>query len=190
MSQFDVDWSLIPAPADDGKAAHLEGQALPDVILPSSDGGTVNLGDLRGLTVIYVYPMTGRPDRALPEGWNDIPGARGCTPQSCSFRDHFAELRSWGVENLFGLSTQDTPYQSEAAARLHLPFLLLSDADLALGKALDLPGMESEGQHLHKRLTMIVREGVIAKTFYPVFPPDQDAENVIAWLRRDAEARA
>lgn len=190
MSLTEVDWSLIPAPSNDGKAGHLEGQKLPDVQLPSTAGGTVNLGQLNGLSVIYVYPMTGRPDRDLPDGWDQIPGARGCTPQSCSFRDHHAELREWGVRNLFGVSTQTQSYQQEAAERLHLPFALLSDADQALGKALDLPGMEVAGRYLHKRLTMIVRDAVIEKVFYPVFPPDQDAENVIAWLRKDAEDRA
>lgn len=186
----DVDWSLIPAPADDGKANHLVGATLPDLDLPSTRGGTVDLGELRGWTVIYVYPMTGRPDRDLPEGWNDIPGARGCTPQSCAFRDHFAELKGYGVDQLFGLSTQDNAYQTEAAERLNLPFPLLSDADLRFGKALDLPGMETDGKYLHKRLTMIVQDQEIKKVFYPVFPPDQDAENVIKWLRDHADNRA
>ena len=190
MSMSEVDWSLIPAPADDGKAAHLEGTALPDVTLPATKGSAQTLSDLRGVTVIYVYPMTGRPDQNLPDGWDEIPGARGCTPQSCAFRDHYVELREYGVDNLFGLSTQDKAYQAEAAERLNLPFPLLSDADLAFGKAVDLPGMKADGQYLHKRLTMIVKDGVIAKVFYPVFPPDQDAENVIAWLRMDAEERA
>jgi len=185
-----VDWSLIPAPADDGKAAHLEGQTLPDVTLQATDGDAVNLSDLRGLVVFYIYPMTGRPDRDLPDGWDQIPGARGCTPQSCAFRDHYAELHEWGVAGLYGVSTQTTDYQKEAVERLHLPFSLLSDAEQAMGKALGLPGIEVEGQYLHKRLTMIARDGVIVKTFYPVFPPDQDAENVIAWLRKDAEERA
>lgn len=189
MSLTDVDWSLIPAPADDGKAAHLEGTALPDVTLTATEGAAVTLGDLTDLTVLYVYPMTGRPDRDLPDGWDQIPGARGCTPQSCAFRDHFAELREWGVTELYGISTQTTDYQKEAAQRLHLPFALLSDADQALGQAIDLPGIDVEGQHLHKRLTMIVKDGVIAKVFYPVFPPDQDAANVIDWLRRDADGR-
>ncbi len=190
MSLADVDWSLIPAPGDDGKAAHLEGQSLPDVTLKATDGADVALADLHGLVIFYVYPMTGRPDRDLPDGWDQIPGARGCTPQSCAFRDHFAELRDLGVSALYGLSTQTTAYQAEAAERLHLPFPLLSDADLELGKALDLPGITVEGQYLHKRLTMIVRDGVIVKTFYPVFPPDQDAGNVIDWLHKDAEERA
>lgn len=190
MSLTEVDWSLIPAPADDGKADHLVGTTLPDIDLPSTDGGTVDLGELRGLSVIYIYPRTGRPDQDLPEGWNDIPGARGCTPQSCAFRDHFAELQEFGVKQLYGLSTQSQSYQQEAAERLHLPFPLLSDADLRLGQALDLPGMEVDGEHLHKRLTMILRDREIVQVFYPVFPPDQDAENVIGWLRRDAEDRA
>ena len=150
MSLTEVDWALIPAPADDGKAAHLEGKALPDVTLDATSGPAITFADLDGVAVIYVYPMTGRPDRDLPEGWNDIPGARGCTPQSCAFRDHFAELQDYGVDHLFGLSTQDNTYQTEAAERLHLPFPLLSDADLAFGKALDLPGMETDGQYLHK----------------------------------------
>ncbi|MDP5084716.1 MAG: peroxiredoxin [Yoonia sp.] len=190
MSLTAVDWSVIPSPVDDGKADHLVGVSLPKVTLAATQGPAVTLDTLKGITVIYVYPMTGRPDRDLPEGWNDIPGARGCTPQSCSFRDHAAELRELGVAQLFGVSTQDTAYQTEAAARLHLPFALLSDADQALGKALDLPGMEVEGAYLHKRLTMIAKDGVIAKVFYPVFPPDQDAQNVIDWLRADAEGRA
>ncbi|EBA12563.1 peroxiredoxin [Roseobacter sp. CCS2] len=190
MSLTKVDWSLIPAPADDGKAAHLEGLSLPDVTLQATDGPAVTLPDLRGLVVFYIYPMTGRPDRDLPDGWDQIPGARGCTPQSCAFRDHYAELREWGVTGLYGISTQTSAYQKEAAERLHLPFPLLSDADHVLGKALNLPGIKVEGEHLHKRLTMIVKDGVIAKTFYPVFPPDQDAANVIAWLRNNAEERA
>jgi len=190
MSLTDVDWSVIPSPADDGKTDHLVGMRLPDVSLPATRGRPVEMGDLSGLAVIYIYPMTGRPDKALPDGWDDIPGARGCTPQSCSFRDHAAELKELGVEHLYGLSTQPTDYQAEAAERLHLPFPLLSDHGLAFGKALDLPEMEVDGQYLHKRLTMIVRDGVIAHVFYPVFPPDQDAENVMNWLRRDAEGRA
>ena len=190
MSLSQDDWSLIPAPADDVKAAHLVGQPLPDVTLEATDGPAVTLSDLSGLVVFYIYPMTGRPDRDLPDGWDQIPGARGCTPQSCSFRDHFAELREWGVERLYGVSTQSTAYQAEAATRFHMPFPLLSDAAQALGEALGLPGIEVEGQSLHKRLTMITKDGVIVKTFYPVFPPDQDAENVIAWLRKDAEERA
>ncbi|PUB18686.1 peroxiredoxin [Yoonia sediminilitoris] len=182
MSLADVDWSLIPEPADDGKAAHLEGMDVADLSLPVTDGGTVNLRSLPGLTVVYIYPMTGRPDKDLPDGWDDIPGARGCTPQSCAFRDHAAELRELGADHLFGMSTQTTAYQAEAAARLNLPFGLLSDAQGAFSDVMDLPDMVVHGERLLKRLTMIIKDGVIAKVFYPVFPPDQDAANVMAWL--------
>jgi peroxiredoxin len=190
MSLTDVDWSLIPSPSDDGKANHLEGMTLPDISLTATKGPMVNLSDLSGIAVIYVYPMTGRPDRDLPEGWDQIPGARGCTPQSCAFRDHHAELQSYGVEYLFGVSTQSADYQREAAERMHLPFPLLSDADRILGQALDLPGIEVEGQYLHKRLTMIAIDGVINRVLYPVFPPDQDAKNVMDWLQSHADGRA
>ena len=117
-----VDWSKIPAPEDDGAARHLAGMSLPDIALPATDGSTVNLSALRGRTVVYAYPRTGQPGAALPTGWDDIPGARGCTPQSCAFRDHFADLKSADVSHVFGLSTQDNAYQTEAAERLHLPF--------------------------------------------------------------------
>ncbi|WP_341368826.1 peroxiredoxin [Yoonia sp. BS5-3] len=182
MSLTEVDWTLIPAPADDGAAYHLHGMALPDVTLPATKGPNVNLSSLTGTVVIYVYAMTGRPERDLPDGWDNIPGARGCTPQSCAFRDHAAELRGYGVDHLFGLSAQDSAYQSEAAERLHLPFPLLSDSEGAFGQALTLPSFEADGKTLLKRLTLIAREGTIKQVFYPVFPPDQDAENVIRWL--------
>lgn len=183
MSLTQVDWSLIPAPADDGKADHLPGMRLPDISLAATSGSAVNLAGLADIAVLYFYPMTGRPDRELPEDWDMIPGARGCTPQSCAFRDHFAELKGYGAAHLFGVSTQDTAYQSEAATRLHLPFPLLSDAQYGLADALDLPGFEADGQRLLSRLTMIARDGVIEQVFYPVFPPDRDADNVLDWLR-------
>lgn len=190
MSLTDVDWSLIPSPSDDGKANHLEGMTLPDVSLTATKGPKVNLAGLSGIVVIYVYPMTGRPDRDQPDGWDQIPGARGCTPQSCAFRDHYTELQSHGVKHLFGISTQSPDYQREAAERMHLPFALLSDASRALGDALSLPGIEVEGQHLHKRLTMIAIDGLIKRVFYPVFPPDQDARRVMDWLQSHADERA
>lgn len=179
----EVDWSTIPSPENDGGAAHLAGSRVPSVALDGTDGATTDLSALTGLTVVYAYPMTGRPDRALPEGWDGIPGARGCTPQSCTFRDHAAELREIGVAHLFGLSTQSTEYQREAAARLHLPFALLSDAELKLASALRLPTLEVEGATLLRRLTMILRDGVIEHVFYPVFPPDRNAGDVIDWLK-------
>lgn len=183
MSLTDVDWSNIPKPDEDGAAAHLEGLSLPCVSLPSTAGEAVTLDALQGLTVIYVYPMTGRPDRALPDGWDMIPGARGCTPQSCAFRDHHAELQALGVAHLFGVSTQTTEEQQEAATRLHLPFPLLSDVDLKLCEALALPRFEVEGRTLLKRLTLVADAGRILRVNYPVFPPDADADNVLSWLR-------
>jgi peroxiredoxin len=171
----------LPAPEDDGAADHLPGMCLPPVSLASTSGEVVDLSALPGRTVVYCYPMTGRPDRSLPTGWDEIPGARGCTPQSCSFRDHHAELGSLGAR-VFGLSTQDTEYQSEAATRLHLPFALLSDADLAFAGALGLPTFEVDGMVLLKRLTLVIDEGWIEKVFYPVFPPDRSAEEVVEWL--------
>ncbi|WP_372001991.1 peroxiredoxin [Tistrella mobilis] len=179
-----VDWSSIPAPADDGGAGHLADARLPDLSLPSTAGGTVRLADLSGWTVLYFYPMTGRPDQPLPEGWDMIPGARGCTPQSCAFRDHAAELAEAGVSAIFGISTQDTAWQREAAERLHLPFPLLSDADLQLTRALNLPVMEVEGRRLIRRLTLITRDGQVRRVFYPVFPPDRNAGDVLDWMRR------
>jgi peroxiredoxin len=181
-----VDWSTLPAPVDDGAAAHLPGLRLPEVALPATDGRVVDLSALRGLVVVYAYPKTGRPGEALPDGWDAIPGARGCTPQSCAFRDHFAELRGLGVDHLFGISTQTTEWQAEMAARTHLPFAILSDAGLRLADALNLPRMSVAGETLLKRLTLICRDGVIEEAIYPIFPPDANAAEVVARLRARA----
>lgn len=174
-----TDWSAIPAPSDDGAAAHLPGTRLPALTLPATGGGAVQLDALHGLAVIFAYPKTGRPDVPSPEGWDMIPGAKGCTPQSCAFRDLHGDLRALGVDHLFGLSTQDTAWQDEAVARLHLPYPLLSDADLRLTQALNLPSFEVAGETLLRRLTLIVRDGVIEDVIYPVFPPDRNAAEVI-----------
>ncbi|WP_425092051.1 peroxiredoxin [Tropicimonas sp. S265A] len=182
-TEFEIDWSTLPTPVDDGAADHLTGQALPKLRLPSTDGRDVDLSALDGAVVLYVYPMTGTPGKDLPQGWNDIPGARGCTPQSCAFRDRFAELQAAGATHVFGVSTQTTDAQTEAAQRLHLPFPLLSDSGGALSAALRLPMFDTEQGRHHKRLTLIARNGMIAQVFYPVFPPDADAANVEAWLR-------
>jgi peroxiredoxin len=173
----------IPAPQDDGAAKHLTGMKLPDMALPATDGKSVNLSTLKGRTVVYVYPRTGVPGVDLPPGWNDIPGARGCTPQSCGFRDHFGELKRLGVAQLYGLSTQDTTYQKEAVDRLHLPFAILSDEKLALTKAMKLPTFTTSGMTLLKRMALVTDDGQIANVFYPVFPPDKNAQDVIAWLQ-------
>jgi peroxiredoxin len=176
--------SDIPVPQDDGAARHLSGMTLPDLALPATRGSSVNLSKLKGRAIVYIYPRTGVPGVDAPPGWDDIPGARGCTPQSCGFRDHFAELKALGVASVYGLSTQDTSYQREAAERLHLPFPILSDANLKLTRALDLPTFSTSGMTLLKRMALVIDDGAIVKVFYPVFPPDKNAEEVIAWLRR------
>jgi peroxiredoxin len=174
----------IPIPQDDGAARHLAGTKLPDVELPATSGPPVNLSKLKGRIVVYIYPRTGVPGVDAPAGWDDIPGARGCTPQSCGFRDHFAALRALGVAGVFGLSTQDTDYQREAAQRLHLPFPLLSDAAMKLARALPLPTFSVAGVTLLKRMALVIDDGAIVKVFYPVFPPDKNAQEVISWLRK------
>jgi peroxiredoxin len=173
----------LPVPQDDGGARHLTGMRAPDLWLAATDGGSVNLSRLPGRTVVYVYPRTGRPGVALPEGWDEIPGARGCTPQSCGFRDHFRELETLGVARVYGLSTQDREYQREVVERLDLPFPLLSDAGLKLQRALHLPSFRLDGMTLLKRLVLVVDDGAVVHVFYPVFPPDRSAEQVIAWLQ-------
>lgn len=177
----------LPAPQDDGAARHLTSLKLPDIALPATDGAQVSLAALQGRTVVYIYPRTGRPGQAIPTGWDAIPGARGCTPQSCSFRDHFAELKRLGVTHLFGLSTQDLDYQREAVERLHLPFAILSDADLLLTHALNLPTFGVDGMTLIKRMAFVIDDGVITHVFYPVFPPDQSAEEVVAWIQASSK---
>jgi peroxiredoxin len=178
-----VDWSKIPAPDDDGAAAHLAGMTVPDIALPATDGATVSLASSPGRTVVYAYPRTGIPGQiALVDDWDMIPGARGCTPQSCAFRDHHADISALGAAQLFGLSTQATAYQREVAERLHLPFPLLSDEKLFLARAMNLPTMQVAGQTLLRRLALIIDDGVVTKVFYPVFPPDRNAAEVVAWL--------
>src|SRR5215470_14908291 len=171
----------LPVPVDDGACGHLPGMSVPSVRLESTAGRAIDLSAQSGRTVVYCYPRTGRPDVELPTGWNAIPGARGCTPESCGFRDHFQELQALGA-NVFGLSTQESDYQREAAKRLHLPFEILSDAELRFVRALGLPTFDIEGMTLIKRLTLVLRDGRIEKVFYPVFPPDRHAEEVVAWL--------
>lgn len=173
----------LPVPMDDGACQHLIGLRLPDIALSTTRGEAINLASIAGWLVIYCYPMTGRPNVALPNGWDSIPGARGCTPQACSFRDHYQELSALHTQ-VFGLSTQTTAYQQEAVARLHLPFALLSDHDLRWTQALHLPTFTVDGQHLNKRVTLIAKEGVIQHTFYPVFPPDKNVDDVLDWLKQ------
>ena len=180
----------LPVPVDDGAAAHLPGSDLPSVPLPATDGGTVDLATRAGRTVVYAYPRTGVPGVApLVAEWDDIPGARGCTPESCGFRDHHAELAALGA-SVLGLSTQDTGYQRDAVDRLRLPFPLLSDASLGLTRAARLPTFEAAGQTLLKRLTLLVDDGRVSHVWYPVFPPDRHAAEVTAWLAASATPSA
>jgi peroxiredoxin len=180
------DWSTIPAPTDEGATRHLVGAQVASVPLQATDGGIVDLSKLRGRTIVYAYPRTGKPGVENPDGWDMIPGARGCTPQTCSFRDHFAELKVLGVDHLFGLSTQDSDYQREAATRLHLPFALLSDERLTLTRAMNLPTFETSGMMLLKRFTLVIEDGKVEHVFYPVFPPDRSATDVMEWLSQKA----
>jgi len=187
MSQknlLEVDWSQIPAPADDGGTAHLKGLMLPAISLLATDDNSVDLSALPGRTVVFAYPRTGEPGKiALVDDWDMIPGARGCTPQTCAFRDLFAELRAAGAAQVFGLSTQSNAYQTEMASRLHLPFPVLSDEKLAFTRALNLPTMEVAGLTLIKRLALIIDDARITHVFYPVFPPDRNAGDVLDWLK-------
>ncbi len=190
MTRTDNLYSLppdLPVPVDDGAAAHLPGAVVPHLALPSTSGRLVDLGDpARGLTVVYIYPHTGRPDRDPKGGiadWNAIPGARGCTPQTCAFRDHHREITALGAE-VFGLSTQDTEYQHEMVTRLHVPFEVLSDEGFDFAHALRLPTFRFAGDMFLKRLTLFIEHGRIVHHHYPVFPPDADADRVIAWLQQ------
>jgi peroxiredoxin len=155
---------------------------MPSTPLAATDGTTVNLASLRGPAVVCFYPRKGKPGVPNSDGWDLIPGARGCTPQACSFRDHFAELKTLGVDHLFGLSTEDMAYQREAAERLHRPFPIIADKGLRFTRALRLPAFETSGITLLKRLTLVVHQGTIEPVFYPEFPPDQNAMEVVAWL--------
>lgn len=183
------DWSTIPPPLDDGAARQLIGARVPSVPLEATGGGTIDLSALSGRVVVYAYPMTGTPGVAPPDGWDMIPGARGCTPQSCAFRDHFDELKSLGIDHLFGLSTQSHRDQQEAAERLHLPFAILSDQHMDLTRAIKLPTFETGGMILMKRLTLVIHDGTIEHVFYPVFPPDQSASDVVNWLSQSGNRR-
>ncbi|HWA53196.1 MAG TPA: peroxiredoxin [Solirubrobacterales bacterium] len=174
----------LPVPEDDGAADHLRGSPLPALALPSTRGDSLDLAQhAAGLLVAYVYPRTGVPGQPLPDGWDDIPGARGCTPQSCSYRDALAEFTALGAE-IVGISAQGAAEQSEFAEREHIPFPLLSDEGLALADTLRLPTFEADGMTFFKRLTLIAEAGEIVKAFYPVFPPDRDAAEVLGWLSR------
>lgn len=171
----------LPVPHDDGACDHLEGKRIPSVELNSTLGNVVDPSKIKGKLVLYFYPLTGKPGVSLPNGWDQIPGARGCTPQACSFRDHFKELQELNVQ-VFGVSTQSLEYQQEVVERLHLPFPLLSDSNLILSDSLNLPLFEVDSMSLNKRVTLIIQDVVIEKVFYPVFPSDKNPDEVIEWL--------
>ncbi|QIK61832.1 redoxin family protein [Leucobacter viscericola] len=174
----------LPVPQDDGAAAHLAGMRMPALALTTSDGRTVTLSELgEGRSILYLYPLTGRPGVDLPDGWDSIPGARGCSTEACDFRDHFEDLREAGVQHVFGMSSQDPEYQSEVVERLRLPFEMLSDPSFALADALRLPTFAAPGhERLYSRLTLVVLDGVIEHAFYPIFPPNTHAQQVLTWL--------
>jgi len=184
--QQPIDFPLppdLPHPIDDGAAAHLRGMFIPKVLLPSTFGGFVDLTQRTATrTVVYCYPMTGVPGKALPEAWDRIPGARGCTPQARDFQEHYGEMLELGAE-LFGLSTQTTDYQREFANRLNLPFEILSDAEFMFCDALRLPTFQVAGFRLLRRITLVIREARIEHLFYPVFPPNESANEVLHWIR-------
>jgi peroxiredoxin len=174
----------LPVPEDDGAADHLVGMRMPDRILRTSDGKTVHLNDLGpGRTIVYLYPMTGVPDVALPEGWDEIPGARGCSTEACDFRDHFADILRAGGARVYGLSSQDPDYQAEVVGRLNLPFTMISDEDFVLVDTLNLPTFSAQGHdRLYARLTLVVLDGAIEHVFYPIFPPNTHGQQVLSWL--------
>ncbi|TKA60956.1 hypothetical protein B0A49_12394 [Cryomyces minteri] len=179
----------LPVPKDDGACAHLLNRTLPSLSLPATSGTQTDLSTLSGLTILFCYPRTGAPNEVVPDSWNAIPGARGCTPQACSFRDAIAPLKKLGVDNVFGMSTQDTAYQAEAKDRLHLPYELLSDESCAFVERLGLPTFEWEGKRVCKRLSMAVLDGKVVKVWYPVFPPDSNAQIVVEWLETEYKHR-
>jgi len=173
----------LPVPIGDGACDHLLGMVIPAISLQSTHDGLVNLAHLKqDRIIVYCYPRTGEPGKPSPDGWDAIPGARGCTPQSCSMRDSYHAIRSQDAD-VFGLSTQTTTYQGEAATRLHLPFALLSDDHLRLTHALRLPTFQVNGWTPTKRLTLVLHRARIQKVFYPVFPPDKHGDQIVAWLR-------
>jgi len=177
------DWSKIPAPQLDTSLEHLNNFIVPEIKLSSTSGDEIDLSNY-WITIYLCLSNDSQPNVALPEGWDEIPGARGCTPQSCSFRDNFSELKNLNIKNIFGLSSQTTKYQKEMSERLHLPYSILSDEKLIFANALKLPTFKVDNMNLIKRITLILNNNKIIKYFYPVFPPDQNVNEVISWLKK------
>jgi peroxiredoxin len=184
MTDYTILPDNLPVPEDDGAADHLAGMPVPGIRLSVSDGTAIDLADLQpGRTIVYIYPLTGQPGVDLPDGWDEIPGARGCSTEACSFRDHFDELRSAGAASVYGLSSQDVPYQAEVVSRLRLPFTMISDPSFVLADALRLPTFAATGHdRLYARLTLVIRDGRVEHAFYPIFPPNVHAVEVLRWL--------
>lgn len=173
----------LPVPEDDGACAHLEGKSLPSLQLQTTSNRTIDLATLTQVpTIFFFYPRTGRPDEAAPMGWDEITGARGCTPQSCGYRDLHSEFQQLGFQ-VFGVSTQTTEFQQELVGRIHLPFEILSDAKFELADTLRLPTFVFAEMRLLKRMAWVCKQGKIIKVFYPVFPPDKNAASVLNWIR-------
>ncbi|WP_346152030.1 MerR family transcriptional regulator [Nonomuraea recticatena] len=186
MTNLDELPTDLPVPQDDGAARHLPGTALPEITLPSTGGDPVRLHALEeGRHVLYVFPLIGTPDVDLPQGWDNIPGARGCTPEACDFRDHYEDLTAAGAVSVHGMSIQTTDYLQGVVDRLRLPYAMLSDAEFRLAKALRLPTFQADGEHFYRRLTLIIRGGKIEHVFYPIFPPNEHAQQVLAWLKNN-----
>lgn len=184
---LNVDWSKVPQPTDDGKTNHLIGMALPQISLTATNGEQIDLSTYKDYTVVFVYPRTGQPGLApLLDNWNEIPGALGCTPQSCSFRDNFTYFKQHKI-NVFGMSVQDTAYQNELVQRLHLPYQILSDDKFQLTNYLRLPTFQAGQIKLLKRMSIIIHNGNIKHVIYPVFPPDKNAALVIEWFQSITE---
>lgn len=185
MTDHSILPNSLPEPEDDGAADHLPGATLPGLILPATDGTPIDFADLgQGRTIVYIYPLTGVPGADLPQGWDAIPGARGCTSEACDFRDHHAELQAAGATRVYGLSGQSTEYQTEVVERLHLPFAMLSDERMQLADTLGLPTFAAAGHpRLYSRLTLVIADGRIEHVFYPIFPPNAHAQQVLGWLR-------
>jgi len=181
--------SNLPVPKDDGACDHLPGKVLPSISLSSTSGQSVDLSKVSGLCIVFCYPRMAPPSEDVPKEWDDIPGARGCTPQACSFRDLAKQLSKHGVETLYGLSTQDVDFMKEAKERLHLPYDLLSDVKLDFANAMGIPTFDYQGETRIKRVTLAVKDGKVVKHWYPIFPSSENAPNVLKWLEEGAAGK-
>ncbi|VAW52529.1 Alkyl hydroperoxide reductase subunit C-like protein [hydrothermal vent metagenome] len=174
----------LPVPVDDGACNHLEGAPFPSMLITVTPHATYDFSKEKGINIIFFYPMIGHPDSLPMTGWNEIPGARGCTPQALSYKNYFRQITKLGVR-LFGASSQALKEQNDAIDRLKLPFELINDSSFLLSNALKLPTFQFNEIKMIKRLTLVVVDGVIKKVFYPVFPPNKNVDDVIVWLKEN-----